>query len=67
MQNKHSIFGQAPPYLGISIPDKENLFDIFPAISTLKKWNGIPGSFGSCKHVTLCVTCSNEVAKVYYQ
>ena len=29
--------GQAPPYLGISIPDNENLFEIFPATSTLKK------------------------------
>ena len=58
--------GHAPPYLGISIPDNENLFEIFPAMSTLKKWNGIPGNFGSCKQVTLCATCSKDVAKVFW-
>ena len=26
---------------------------------------GIPGSLGSCKQVTLCATCSKEVAKVF--
>ena len=44
--------GQAPPYLGISIPDKENLFEIFPAGNISKRFSlsgiDIPRYGGAC-------------------